>query len=103
MPACSPNRPSREVIDRLVDTIAWAKTCMLLTAATAPQSAERASEMKKLREAIIEPRRVIDEAFSQGQSIPRELIVTLRTCELAIPQLEAGAVLRDNADQERGS
>lgn len=94
MPACSPNRPSREVIDRLIDTVAWAKTCMLVAAATAPKSNERECALEKLRAAVVEPRRVIDEVFSQGQSLPRELIVTLRSCELAIPQLEAGAVLR---------
>lgn len=96
MPACSspPNRPPREVIDRLIDTVAWAKTCMLIAAATAPKSAEREREMAKLREAVIEPRRVIDEVFNQGQSVPRDLIIELRTCELAIPKLEAGAVLR---------
>lgn len=96
MTACSdpPNRPPREVIDRLIDEVAWAKTCMLIAAATAPKSADRDREMEKLRKAVIEPRRVIDEVFNRGQSLPRELIVELRTCELAIPKLEAGAVLR---------
>jgi hypothetical protein len=95
MTACAdpPNRPSREVIDRLIDTVAWAKTCMLIAAATAPKSPERERELEKLRAAVIEPRRVIDN-FSQRQSLPRALIIELRTCELAIPQLEAGAVLR---------
>ena len=96
MPACSspPNRPPREVIDRLIDHLAWAKTCMLVAAATTPKSPEREREMEKLRNAVIEPRRVVDEVFNSGQSLPRELIVELRTCELAIPKLEAGAVLR---------
>ena len=96
MPACSspPNRPPREVIDRLIDDVAWAKTCMLIAAATAPKSADRDREMEKLRKAVVEPRRVIDEVFSRGQSLPRDLIVELRTCELAILKLEAGAVLR---------
>ena len=98
MTACSnpPNRPAREVIDRLVDGIAWAKTCMLITAATKPGSPERDRELEKLRKAVIEPRQVVDEVFSKGQSLPRELIIELRTSELAIPQLEAGAVLRQN-------
>ena len=39
---------------------------------------------------------MIDEVFNQGQSLPRELIIELRTCELAIPKLEAGAVLRQS-------
>ena len=94
MPACSPNRPSREVLDRLIDTVAWAKTCMLLTAATKPGSPERARELDNLREAVIEPRRIVDEAFAQGQSLPREVIIDLRACELAVPKLEQGAVLR---------
>lgn len=96
MTACAdpPNRPSREVIDRLIDTVAWAKTCMLIVAATAPKSPERERELEKLRAAVIEPRRVIDDVFSQGQSLPRDLIIALRTCELAIPKLETGAVLR---------
>jgi hypothetical protein len=96
MTACSspPNRPPREVIDRLIDDVAWAKTCMLIAAATALKSADRDREMEKLRKAVVEPRRVIDEVFSRGQSLPRDLIVELRTCELAIPKLEAGAVLR---------
>jgi hypothetical protein len=96
MPACSPNRPSREVLDRLIDTVAWAKTCMLLTAATKPGSAERTQELDKLRAAVIEPRRVVDDVFTQGQSLPRDLIIELRTCELAIPQLERGAILRQD-------
>ena len=94
MPACSPNRPPREVIDRLIDTVAWAKTCMLIAAATSPKSAERERELEKLREAVIEPRRVIDEVFNQGQSLPRDLIIELRTCELAIPKLEADTLRR---------
>ena len=96
MPACSdpPNRPAREVIDRLIDDVAWAKTCMLIAAATPPKSPEREREMEKLRKAVIEPRRVIDEVFSKGQSLPCELLLELRSCELAIPKLEAGAVLR---------
>jgi hypothetical protein len=90
MPACSspPNRPPREVIDRLIDTVAWAKTCMLIAAATAPKSPDREREMEKLREAVVEPRRVVDDVFNRGQSLPRDLIVELRTCELAIPKLE---------------
>ena len=94
MPACSPNRPSREVLDRLIDTVAWAKTCMIITAATKPGSPERVQELDKLREAVIEPRRIVDEAFTQGQSLPRELIIDLRACELSVPKLEQGAVLR---------
>ena len=97
MTACSdpPNRPSREVIDRLIDTIAWAKTCMIITAATKPGSSERESELVKLRKATVEPRRVVDDVFSQGKSLPQALIVELRVCELALPKLEAGAVLRE--------
>ena len=96
MTACSspPNRPPREVLDRLIDEVAWAKTCMLVTAATSPGSAERASEMQKLRTAVAGPRKILDEIFAQGQAAPRDLIVELRTCELAIPRLEQGAVLR---------
>lgn len=96
MTACSspPNRPAREVIDRLIDNIAWAKTCMLIAAATAPGSSDRDREMEKLRKAVIEPRRVVDEVFGQGQSLPRELLIELCTCELAIPKLAQGAVLR---------
>jgi len=82
------------VIDRLIDHVAWAKTCMLVAAAMSPKSPEREHEMEKLRKAVVEPRRVVDEVFLQGQSLPRELIIELRTCELAIPKLEAGAVLR---------
>jgi len=100
MTACSspPNRPPREVIDRLIDDVAWAKTCMIIAAATTPKSPERESEMDKLRKAVIEPRRVVDEVFGKGQVLPHELIVALRTCELAIPKLEAGAVLRQQPE-----
>jgi len=103
MPACSPNRPPREVIDRLIDEVAWAKTCMLIAAATKPSSPEREHEMEKLRAAIVEPRRVIDEAFGKGQSLPREVLIALRTCELAIPKLDAGAVLRQQAETPGGA
>lgn len=101
MPACSPNRPSREILDRLIDAVAWAKTCMIVTAATKPDSPERAQELDKLRAAIVEPRCVVDDVFAQGQSLPRELIIELRTCELAIPQLEQGAVLRQDPSEEK--
>lgn len=99
MPACSnpPNRPPREVIDRLIDTVAWAKTCLLICAATRPRSPERHGELKKLREAVIEPRRVVDKILEKTQAVPRELLIELRTCELAIPKLEAGAILRQEA------
>lgn len=96
MTACSspPNRPPREVIDRLIDGVAWAKTCMIITAATAPSSPARDRELDKLRKAIVEPRQIVDEVFGKGQSLPRELLIELRTCEMALPQLEKGAVLR---------
>lgn len=96
MPACSspPNRPPPEVIDRLIDTVAWAKTCMLITAATVPGSPDRDHELAKLRQAVVEPRRAVDEILGRGQAVPRAVLVELRTCELAIPKLEAGAVLR---------
>ena len=99
MPACPspPNRPPRDVIDRLIDDVAWAKTCMIIAAATAPKSPEREREMVKLRKAVEETRRVVDEIGSQGQSLPDVILVELRTCELAIPKLEAGAVLRQDA------
>lgn len=96
MPACSspPNRPPADVLDRLVDEVAWAKTCMLITAATAPKSPEREQELSKLRQAVIAPRRTIDQILEKAQAVPRNLLVELRTCELAIPKLAAGAVLR---------
>ena len=96
MPACAdpPNRPSRDVLDRLIDEVAWAKTCMLIAAATPPSSTERDCEMAKLRQAVDEPRRAVDEILGRGQAVPRAVLIELRTCELAIPKLEAGAVLR---------
>jgi hypothetical protein len=96
MPACSNplNRPPPEVVDLLVDEIAWAKTCMLIAAATPPGSAERTVELEKLRAAVVGSRRVVDEILEKTQAVPRNLLVELRTCELAIPKLEAGAVLR---------
>jgi hypothetical protein len=96
MTACSdpPNRPSREVIDRLIDDVAWAKTCLLVAAATSPGSSAREDELEKLRRAVAGPRRVVDKLRAQGQVVPRAVIVELRVCELAIPKLEAGAVLR---------
>jgi len=99
MPACSnpPNRPPPEVVDRLIDAVAWAKTCLLITAATPPGSSERAQELDKLRQAVVDPRRSIDEILTRGQAVPREVLIALRTCELAIPKLEAGAVLRQDA------
>ena len=102
MPACSapPNRPPPELLDRLIEEVAWAKTCLLITAATRPGSPERASEMEKLRAAVIKPRRMVDEILGKAQALPREILVELRTCELAIPKLEAGAILRQDR-QER--
>lgn len=96
MPACStpPNLAPRDVVDRLIDTVAWAKTCMLICAATKPGSPERADELAKLREAVIEPRRVINEVLGSGQVLSDAVRIALCTCELAIPKLEAGAVLR---------
>jgi hypothetical protein len=89
-----PNFPPREVIDRLIDTVTWAKTCLLICAATRPDSPERVDELKKLRDAVVEPRSLVSKAFSAGQSLPSAILITLRTCELAIPRLEAGAVLQ---------
>lgn len=96
MPACSspPNRPPPEVLDRLIDEVAWAKTCMLIAAATKPGSPERDREMEKLRAAVISSRKNVDEILGRGFAVPQNLLVEMRTCELAIPQLEAGAILR---------
>lgn len=90
----TPDSPPREVIDRLIDLIAEAKTCMLIAAATAPSSPERSPCMEELRRAVLEPRCLIDEILGKSQKLPQALLVTLRTCELSIPRLEAGAVLR---------
>lgn len=89
-----PGRPPRETLTRLIDLVAWAKTCMLITAATRPGSPERASELQKLREAVIEPRTLVDKVLKNSQALPQALLVDLRTSEMAIPKLEAGAVLR---------
>jgi hypothetical protein len=82
------------MIDQLIDAVAWAKTCMLIAASTLPSSPERTAELDKLRHGVVEPRRVVDEILGLGQTVPRDLLVELRACELAIPKLEAGAVLR---------
>lgn len=90
MPACSspPNRPPHDVIDRLIDEVAWAKTCLLIAIAAPVGSLVRAEELAKLRKAIVEPRRVVEEVFAKGQVLPREVLVELRTCELAIEKLD---------------
>jgi len=92
-----PSRPSRETLTRLIDLVAWAKTCMLITAATRPGSPERAAELQKLREAIIEPRALVDKVLSNSQALPQALLVDLRTSEMSIQKLEAGAVLRTSS------
>ena len=63
MSACAapPNRPPRDVIDRLIDTIAGAKTCMLIAAATAPKTPAREREMEKLLRSATEDTRVDQE------------------------------------------
>lgn len=95
MPACcSLNRPPHELLDRLIDEIAWAKTCLLVAAAAAPGSDVRDRELAQLRKAVINPRTVVDDVLGKGQALPREILVELRTCEMAIAKLEAGAVLR---------
>ena len=37
---------------------------------------------------------------NRGRSLPRQLIIELRTCELAIPKLEEGVVLRPQGDAQ---
>lgn len=96
MTACPPppNFPPGEVLDRLIDDVAWAKTCMIVAAATAPGSPAREDELEKLRQAVVGPRRTVDEVVGLGQVVTTAVLVDLRVCELAIPKLEAGAVLR---------
>jgi len=96
MPACAnpPNRPPHEILDRLIDEVAWAKTCMYISASTKPGSSERTEELTKLRQAVVEPRRVVDEVLSKGQVLPDAVLVDLRVCEIAIPKLEAAAIFR---------
>jgi hypothetical protein len=89
-----PHQPTRETLNRLIDLVAWAKTCLLITAATPPGSPERIYELQELREAVVEPRHLTDKILGSSQKLPQALLVDLRTCELAIPKLEAGAVLR---------
>lgn len=89
-----PSRPPQERLHRLIDLVAWAKTCLLLAAAALPGSPERARTLTALREAVIEPRRLVDEVLHSGQALPQDLLVDLRVSEMAIPKLEAGAVLR---------
>lgn len=107
MPACAdpPNRPPADVIDHLIEAVAWAKTCLLITAATDPKSPERVRELDKLRAAIKDPSETVDQILGGGQTVPDAVLVELRTCELAIPKLEQGAVLRQPAaplEDQRG-
>jgi len=88
------NQPTRETLNRLIDLVAWAKTCLLITAATSPGSPERICELQELQKAIVEPRHLTDKILSSSQKLPQALLVNLRACELAIPQLATGAVLR---------
>jgi len=82
------------MLDRLITAIAEAKTCMLFAAATAPASPARKRAIEELRQAVTAPRQLLDEIFGHKQVIARVLFVELRVCELAIPKLEAGLVLR---------
>jgi len=79
---------------RLIDLVAWAKTCMLLAAATPPRGLERARALAELRRAVDEPRRLVDEILQSAQTLPQALLVDLRVSEMAISKLVAGAVLR---------
>lgn len=88
------NHPPPETFNHLINLVAWAKTCMLLAAATPPSSPERTRGLEELRRAVNEPRHLTDEILHSSQTLPQALLVDLRTCELAIPRLEAGAVLR---------
>jgi hypothetical protein len=98
MPTCpdSPSRPPREELDRLIDLVAWAKTCLLIAAATPPGSPQRDREVAKLKKAVVDPRRVTNEILGRLQELPDAIRVELRVCELAIPKLEAGAILRQS-------
>lgn len=91
MPACSspPNRPPRDVIDRLIDEVAWAKTCLVVAAGAPAGSPVRERELAQLRVAVVAPRRAVDVILEKGQALPREVLVELRTCELAIDKLAA--------------
>lgn len=86
--------PTRETLNHLIDLVAWAKTCLLITAATLPGSPERSYELQELRKAVVEPRYLTDKILGSSQKLPQALLVDLRTCELAIPKLETGAILR---------
>jgi hypothetical protein len=101
MAACSDlsNRPSPDVIDRLIDTVALASTCLTVAVATRPHSPERERGLTKLREAITVPRQIVDDILAKGQNVPSLPYKELRRCELTLPKLEAGAVL-DEAAQE---
>lgn len=97
------NLPFRETLHRLIDLVAWAKTCMLITAATAPDSPERLCKLQELRSALVEPRRLINEILGNTQEVPQVILVDLRVCELALPKLEAGAILRASHTDPKGA
>lgn len=77
---------------KLISAVQWAKTCMHDAVRTVPGSLARDYALEKLRGAIAEPRRAVDEILSQGRAVPRCAIIDLRACELAVPKLEAGTV-----------
>jgi hypothetical protein len=99
MPACADpsKRPSHDVVVRLIDTVAWAKTLMITTAGTIPLSDERKSALLTFRQAAVEARRDIDAVLNEGFQLPDQILIEMRVCEMAVPQLEAGAVLRTKA------
>jgi len=91
-----PKRDMSADVDRLIAEVAWAKTCLIVSAASAPASPQRTHELEKLRQAIAPARRRGDAILARGQGVPENVLVALRVCELALPELEAGAGLRRN-------
>lgn len=92
MTACLPNRPGRAVVDRLIDAVRNAKSCLAAAEATDIGSPARSRAIAQLRAAVAVPRAVVDTILERGQAVPREAIVDLRACELAIPKLSSGSL-----------
>lgn len=87
-----PNRPPQAVADRLIDTARGARRCLDTVRAASVGSLDRMSALSHLRSSVEVLRGAVDRILARGQAIPREVIVELRSCELALPHLNRTAV-----------
>jgi hypothetical protein len=78
-----------EEISRIIDAVAWAKTCLIIATQCPAGSVQRRDELRMLAEGALAARTLVDayEVKHGNGKLSRRIYIELRTCEIGLVKL----------------